>query len=207
MSRWRADRPWNDLPKLPPTVELESKAVLKQCITARAALAELKQAAALIPNPAMLINTLPILEARASSEIENVVTTADKLFQHVQETWQRGPRDPRGAALPGRAPRRRARAEEAPACHPHRGDDLHAHQRRGDGGAQSARYRVDANALVRWSIRRPKAKRSCASCWPTGSGSSTRTTLSIRSSAWRSRITSSRPSTLSPTATAVPAAC
>jgi Fic family protein len=32
----------------------------------------------------MLINTLPVLEARASSEIENIVTTADKLFQHLQ---------------------------------------------------------------------------------------------------------------------------
>lgn len=84
MSHWRPDRPWNDLPKLPPKAELESKAVLKQCVTARAALAELKQAAELIPNPAMLINTLPILEARASSEIENIVTTADKLFQHLQ---------------------------------------------------------------------------------------------------------------------------
>jgi len=84
MSRWRPDRPWNRLPRLPPKVELESKPVLKQCITARAAVAELKQAAELIPNPAMLINTLPVLEARASSEIENVVTTADKLFQHLQ---------------------------------------------------------------------------------------------------------------------------
>lgn len=84
MSRWRPDRPWNELPKLPPKGELESKVVLKQCISARAALAELKQAAELIPNPAMLINTLPILEARASSEIENIVTTADRLFQHLQ---------------------------------------------------------------------------------------------------------------------------
>lgn len=82
--RWRAERPWNGLPKLPPKVELETKPVLKQCVTARAALGELKQAAALIPNPAMLINTLPVLEARASSEIENIVTTADKLFQHLQ---------------------------------------------------------------------------------------------------------------------------
>jgi Fic family protein len=84
MSRWRPDRPWNGLPKLPPRAELESKAVLKQCVTARAALAELKQAAELIPNPAMLINTLPLLEARASSEIENIVTTADRLFQHLR---------------------------------------------------------------------------------------------------------------------------
>jgi cell filamentation protein, protein adenylyltransferase len=84
MSRWRPDRPWNDLPTLPPKAELETKVVLKQCIAARAALAELNQAAGLIPNPAMLINTLPLLEARASSEIENIVTTADKLFRHLQ---------------------------------------------------------------------------------------------------------------------------
>ena len=54
-SKWRPDQPFNDLPDLPPPVELETKAVLKQCITARAALAEVKQAAELIPNPSMLI--------------------------------------------------------------------------------------------------------------------------------------------------------
>ena len=62
-------------------MELETRPVLKQCIPARAALAELKQAAELIPNQGMLINTLPLLEAQASSEIENIVTTTDKLFQ------------------------------------------------------------------------------------------------------------------------------
>ena len=81
---WWPDKPFNDLPHLPPSTELETKTVLKQCVAARAALAELKQAAVLIPNPAMLINTLPLLEARASSEIENIVTTADKLFRHLQ---------------------------------------------------------------------------------------------------------------------------
>lgn len=81
---WRPDLPYNQLPPLPPAAELETKAVLKQCITARAALAELKQAAELIPNQAMLINTLPLLEARDSSEIENIVTTADQLFQFAQ---------------------------------------------------------------------------------------------------------------------------
>jgi Fic family protein len=76
-------QPYNDLPPLPPAVELESKAVLKQCIGARAALEGLKQAAELIPNQAMLINTLPMLEAQASSEIENIVTTTDRLFQYA----------------------------------------------------------------------------------------------------------------------------
>lgn len=78
---WHPEKPYNDLPLLPPGVELETKAVLKRCISARAALAELKQAAELIPNQEMLINTLPILEAKDSSEIENIVTTTDKLFQ------------------------------------------------------------------------------------------------------------------------------
>ena len=81
---WRPDRPYNTLPAIPPAAELETKAVLKVCITARAALAELKQAAQLIPNQAMLINTIPLLEAKDSSEIENIVTTADRLFQFAQ---------------------------------------------------------------------------------------------------------------------------
>jgi Fic family protein len=78
---FHADVPFNDLPRLPPAVDLESRAILKACIPARAALAELNATADLIPNPTILINTLPVLEARASSEIENIVTTADRLFQ------------------------------------------------------------------------------------------------------------------------------
>lgn len=80
-AHWNPEQPYDDLPPLPPTADLESKAVLKQCIAARAALAELKGVAELLPNQGMLINTLPLLEARASSEIENIVTTTDRLFQ------------------------------------------------------------------------------------------------------------------------------
>lgn len=79
---WRPDRPFNQIPKLPPAKDLETRSVLKRCISARAALGELKHAAQLIPNQAVLINTLPLLEAQASSEIENIVTTTDQLFQH-----------------------------------------------------------------------------------------------------------------------------
>lgn len=81
---WQAECPYNELPQLPPLIELETKAVLKRCITARAALAALKQAAELIPNQTMLINTIPLLEAKDSSEIENIVTTTDMLFQYAQ---------------------------------------------------------------------------------------------------------------------------
>ena len=81
---WQADRPYNKLPQLPPLVELETKTVLKRCIAAHAALAELKQAAELIPNQTMLIDTVPLLGAKDSSEIENIVTTTDMLFQYAQ---------------------------------------------------------------------------------------------------------------------------
>lgn len=83
---WKPDLPYNDLPRLPPPADLETRSVLKQCVLARAALAALKQAAALIPNQTMLINTIPLLEAKDSSEIENIVTTADQLFQFAQGT-------------------------------------------------------------------------------------------------------------------------
>ncbi len=82
-SDWRPELPYNQLPTLPPAFDLESRTVLKACIEARAALAELKQAAELIPNQTMLINTIPLLEAKDSSEIENIVTTTDRLFQYA----------------------------------------------------------------------------------------------------------------------------
>jgi Fic family protein len=78
-------RPHNDLPPLPPARDLETKAVLKACIEARAALAELKTSGQLIPNQAVLINSIPLLEAQASSEIENIVTTSDRLFRFANQ--------------------------------------------------------------------------------------------------------------------------
>jgi len=77
------NHPYNDLPLLPPKQELETRAVLKACVEARAAIAELKQAGLLIPNQAVLINTIPLLEAQASSEIENIVTTTDRMFLYA----------------------------------------------------------------------------------------------------------------------------
>jgi len=77
-------KPFNDLPSLPPVADIESKKLLKACIEARAALAELKSAGDLIPNQSVLINTIPLLEAQASSEIENIVTTSDELFRFAQ---------------------------------------------------------------------------------------------------------------------------
>lgn len=69
------------LPDLPPDIDLETTRVLKALATANRALAELKGRAATIPNQNILIDTLVLQEAKASSEIENIVTTQDELFQ------------------------------------------------------------------------------------------------------------------------------
>lgn len=81
----RPDAPFNKLPLLPPKIETETKAVLKATIEARAALAALDQAVRRIPNPTVLVNSLPVLEAQASSEIENIVTTTDDLFRYLDQ--------------------------------------------------------------------------------------------------------------------------
>lgn len=77
---WSPDAPYDDLPLLPPRGELESRRVLKATIEARDALARLDARARALPNPTILINAIPLLEAQASSEIENIVTTTDELF-------------------------------------------------------------------------------------------------------------------------------
>lgn len=73
--------PYNSLPHLPPAVELETKAVLKAAIEARTRVAELEMACHRIPNPAVLIRSIALQEAKSSSEIENIFTTNDELYQ------------------------------------------------------------------------------------------------------------------------------
>ncbi|CAI1541141.1 protein adenylyltransferase Fic [Serratia proteamaculans] len=81
---WDPETPYNDLPILLPDLErVETRNVLKACISARAAIAELKTAGELIPDQGLLINILPMLEAKDSSRIENIVTTSDQLFQYA----------------------------------------------------------------------------------------------------------------------------
>ncbi|MEQ8303106.1 MAG: Fic/DOC family N-terminal domain-containing protein [Cyclobacteriaceae bacterium] len=69
---------FNDLQKLPPIREnVETVKVLRQLVKSSIALAELKGLAFTLPNPAILLNAVVLKEARASSEIENVVRHAD----------------------------------------------------------------------------------------------------------------------------------
>ncbi len=81
---WKATEPYNDL-NPPPTSTLETHRVLKATTEARAALASLDQALKSIPNPGVLIGTIPLLEAQASSEIENIFTTTDELFRYASD--------------------------------------------------------------------------------------------------------------------------
>jgi Fic family protein len=84
---FHADQPF-DVPPLTsrsvPMSEWENAAVLKACVSARASLAALNQAIALLPNPDVLLSSLVLLESQASSEIENIVTTTDALFQYAE---------------------------------------------------------------------------------------------------------------------------
>jgi Fic family protein len=86
-------RPYNELPLLPPQKDLETKETLKKAISANKALAELKGAGELIPNQAVLIQAIALQEAKLSSEIENIVTTNDELYRAFANEGQKT--DPR----------------------------------------------------------------------------------------------------------------
>ncbi|WP_026459727.1 Fic family protein [Schaalia suimastitidis] len=75
------EKPYQELPALPPATDVESPAVLKAVIAASRSVSALDAACRRLPDPTMLINAIPLLEAQASSEIENIVTTNDELFR------------------------------------------------------------------------------------------------------------------------------
>jgi Fic family protein len=69
------------IPNLPLAYDLETKAVLKQLNNANRRLAELKGVALTIHNENILVSTLTLQEAKDSSEVENIVTTQDDIYQ------------------------------------------------------------------------------------------------------------------------------
>ena len=73
--------PFNNLPALPPKANIETVAILKKTISASRALSGLKEAITRLPNPTLLIDTINLQEAQASSAIENIITTQDELFK------------------------------------------------------------------------------------------------------------------------------
>jgi Fic family protein len=71
----------NPLAFLPPPFPLETGRIFKQAIASHRALAELKGISKMIPNQDILIHTLPLLEAKESSAIENIITTHDEMYR------------------------------------------------------------------------------------------------------------------------------
>ena len=78
------NKPYNSLPLLPPPDEtVITIDVLKALNKANKALAELKGLAKKLPNQAILVNTIALREAKASTEIENIFTTDDELYKSL----------------------------------------------------------------------------------------------------------------------------
>ena len=80
---YNKDKPYNDLPLLPPDVEIESAPILKKAIKANKALARLTGSAGRLPNESVLISSILLQESKMSSEIENIVTTNDDLYKAI----------------------------------------------------------------------------------------------------------------------------
>jgi len=79
---YKAEIPYNQLPEIPPARnQVETLNVLRQLVRSSVAMAELKGMTHTLPNSKILLNAVILREARASSEIENVITTHDKLYQ------------------------------------------------------------------------------------------------------------------------------
>ncbi len=75
--------PYNDLPLIT-TLEVEvSKDLAKLAENTRVEIELLNYAAKNLPDPNILLDTLALQEARASSNIENIVTTNDDLYRGV----------------------------------------------------------------------------------------------------------------------------
>lgn len=97
MAREKFDRqkPYNGLPYLPPSADIDNNpAILKRLVAASRALATVNGNLNRLPNPLMLINTLALQEAKASTEIENIFTTEDELYKAVSETNREGEINP-----------------------------------------------------------------------------------------------------------------
>lgn len=91
--KYDRNKPYNHLPLLPPPDEKVITIELLQAVNkANKAVAELKGLAKKLPNQSMLINTIVLREAKASTEIENIFTTDDELYKAIttEDTYLKG---------------------------------------------------------------------------------------------------------------------
>lgn len=83
MIKFNRKTPYNRLPILPPKTNLETTKVLRKTINASRALAQLNGLLTNLPNPTLFLDTIHLQEAKASSEIENIITTNDDLYKSL----------------------------------------------------------------------------------------------------------------------------
>ncbi|MBZ9650892.1 Fic family protein [Psychroflexus montanilacus] len=83
MKDFNKSTPYNNLPLLPPKAILETTRVLRKTIEASRALAQLNGMLTNLPNPTLFLDTIHLQEAKASSEIENIITTNDDLYKSL----------------------------------------------------------------------------------------------------------------------------
>lgn len=83
MGRFDRKIPFNDLPLLPPRADIETKGILRKTISAGRALAQLNGTLMNLPNPTLFLDTIYLQEAKASSEVENIITTNDELYKSI----------------------------------------------------------------------------------------------------------------------------
>jgi len=83
MGKFNRQIPYNDLPLLPPKADIETKNILRKTISAGRALAQLNGTLLNLPNPTLFLDTIYLQEAKASSEVENIITTNDELYKSL----------------------------------------------------------------------------------------------------------------------------
>ena len=87
-------KPYDQLPLLPPSVDVMDNEVLLKWGLASRGLAELNKNILRLPNPNMLVNTITLQEAKSSSEIENIFTTEDELYKAISDSVKEAAANP-----------------------------------------------------------------------------------------------------------------
>lgn len=72
--------PFDELPPVPPYTDIETPEIMRACIRASRSLAELKGLMGSIPDQRILLELLPLRESEASSAIENIRSSKERLF-------------------------------------------------------------------------------------------------------------------------------
>lgn len=83
MGKFDRNIPFNNLPLLPPNADIETKRILRKAISAGRALAQLNGTLLNLPNPTLFLDTIYLQEAKASSEVENIITSNDELYKSL----------------------------------------------------------------------------------------------------------------------------